>query len=81
MRQPEYMFKQLYPLNAFCNEDKNEHSFKRVQVSKHMKEIYVPVREIRQLTPGDDNALARQCMIENTIHRVMKIMNTHDFSK
>ena len=46
-----------------------------------MTEIQVPLRELRQLASGDDNVLGRQYMIENTIHRVMKIMNTHNFSK
>lgn len=44
-------------------------------------EIHVPLREISQLASGDDNVLGRQYMIENTIYRMMKIMNTHDFSK
>ena len=75
------MFKQLYPLNAMCNDDKTEGAFKRVQVSKTLTEIHVPLREIRQLVSGDDNALARQCFIENTVQRVMKILNSHDFVK
>ena len=75
------MFKQLYPFNEACNEDKNNESYKRHQVSKTLTEIHLPLREIRQLTAGDDNALARQYMIENTIHHLMKIMDTQDFSK
>ena len=59
IRSKEYMFHQLYPFNAACNEDQKNETFKRHQVSKTMTEIHLPLREIRQLTAGDDNALAR----------------------
>ena len=49
IRSHNFMFKQLYPFNAACNEDKTEGNFKRLQVSKTMTEIHLPLREIRQL--------------------------------
>ena len=30
LRNPKFMFKQLYPFNAACNDEKNEVSFKRI---------------------------------------------------
>ena len=59
IRSAEYSFKPLYPMDASCNDDKNEGSFKRIPVKKHTKEIYVPLGDLKQMAPCDDNILAR----------------------
>ena len=39
------------------------------------------MQDIHQLDQGDDNVLGRQCHIENTMHKLVRIMTTHDFGK
>ena len=79
IRDTAFMFKQLYPLMASCNDDHQTNE--REKSRKHPHEIPVPLVDIRQLAQGDDNVLSRQCHIENTIQRLLKIMASHDFNK